>query len=96
MDRFAELNSGISYITYPKVYHDLTTKHVLVMERIHGIPVDKVDKLKELGYDMNEIGQKLAENFCKTNSGRCLFSMQTHIRAIFGLWTVKLPGWILV
>ncbi len=22
MDRFAELNSGISYITYPKVYHD--------------------------------------------------------------------------
>ena len=46
MDCFAELNKGISYITCPEVYHDLTTKHVLVMERIHGIPVDNVDELK--------------------------------------------------
>ena len=78
MDRFAELNSGISYITYPKVYHDLTTKHVLVMERIHGIPVDKVDKLKELGYDMNEIGQKLAENFVKQILDDAFFHADPH------------------
>ena len=78
MDRFGELNSGISYITYPKVYHDLTTKHVLVMERIHGIPVDKVDKLKELGYDMNEIGQKLAENFVKQILDDAFFHADPH------------------
>ena len=96
MDRFAELNSGISYITYPKVYHDLTTKHVLVMERIHGIPVEKADKLKELGYDMNEIGQKLAEDFVKQILDDAFFQCRPTSGHIFGLWTVKLPGWILV
>ena len=78
MDCFAELNKGISYITCPEVYHDLTTKHVLVMERIHGIPVDNVDELKKLGYDMNEIGQKLAENFVKQILNDAFFHADPH------------------
>ncbi len=78
MDRFAKFNSGISYITYPKVYHDLTTEHVLVMERMQGVPVDEVDKLTELGYDMNEIGRKLAENYVKQILDDAFFHADPH------------------
>ena len=38
---------------------------MLMMEYIDGIPIDALDLLKILGYDLNEIGRKLAENYVK-------------------------------
>ncbi len=37
-----------------------------------------MDKLKELGYDMNEIGQKLAENFVKQILDDAFFHADPH------------------
>ncbi len=36
----------------PEVYWDLTSKNVLVMERIYGVPIRNVDELKQHGTDM--------------------------------------------
>lgn len=61
----AELNTGIEYIAFPEVESRLTTSKILVMEYIDGIQIDKVSELLEQGYDMHEIGMKLAKNYVK-------------------------------
>ncbi|MGC4020239.1 MAG: AarF/ABC1/UbiB kinase family protein [Muricomes sp.] len=65
LDLFYENQKDIVYVTCPKVIHELTTPRLLVMEYIDGIQIDEIKKLEELGYDMTEIGQKAAENYCK-------------------------------
>lgn len=52
--------SNILYI--PKVYSDLCSKNVIVMERIYGTPVNNVEKLRKIGIDMKllaEIGVEI-------------------------------------
>lgn len=65
IEEFQRLNSGIEYVTCPKVERKYTTSRILMMEHIQGIQIDKLEKLKEEGYDIKEICQKLAENYVK-------------------------------
>ncbi|PKM52819.1 MAG: ABC transporter, partial [Firmicutes bacterium HGW-Firmicutes-5] len=62
---FNELNADIKYIGCPKIYNQFTTSKVLVMEDIVGIEIDEKKELQEAGYDLQEIGIKLAENYVK-------------------------------
>ncbi len=62
---FAECNADIQYIAFPEVEADLTTHKVLVMELIDGIQIDDEALLRENGYDLREIGEKLSANFVK-------------------------------
>ena len=48
-------NSPVLYV--PKVYWDYTRRNVLVMERIHGIPVTKVDELREHDIDLKKLAE---------------------------------------
>ena len=61
----AQLNADVEYVAFPEVIDSLTTSKILVMEYVDGIQVDKVAELTALGYDMNEIGEKLADNYIK-------------------------------
>ncbi len=63
INEFYDANKELKYIKVPKVYKKLTTEKVLVMEYISGFNVTEIDKLKENGYDLDEIGSKLADNF---------------------------------
>lgn len=65
MLEFERLNKDVAYIKCPKVYTNISTQKMLVMEYIDGIPIDHKDELIKLGYDINEIGIKLAENYSK-------------------------------
>lgn len=65
LDLFYTNQKDITYVTCPKVFHNLTTPRLLVMDYVDGIQIDEVKRLEELGYDMTEIGQKAAENYCK-------------------------------
>ena len=65
LEHFAALNDGVAYATCPKVYKDLRTASVLVMEDIEGIPIDQTERLRAAGYDIDEIGEKLADNYIK-------------------------------
>lgn len=64
-DEFNELNSEVVYVSCPQIEHKYTTSKVLVMEYIDGIEIDEKDNLREMGYDTEEIGLKLAENYVK-------------------------------
>ena len=65
MDEFARNNDSIQYVAAPKVYHEYTTAHVLVMEYIDGYAIDDMESLRNEGYDMDEIGTKYVNNFIK-------------------------------
>jgi ubiquinone biosynthesis protein len=47
----------------PEVYWDYTRRNVLVMERIHGIPVTNIDTLREQGMDMKKLAERGVEIF---------------------------------
>ena len=49
----------------PEVYLDLTTDNVLVMEKISGIPVDKIETLREIGVDLKLLSERGVEIFLK-------------------------------
>ncbi len=64
-DRFYRNQKDVAYVTSPQVIHELTTPKMLVMSYVEGIQIDHISELKTLGYDMTEIGEKTAANYCK-------------------------------
>ena len=65
MDEFSRNNASVQYVTTPKLYHEYSTGHVLVMEYIDGYSLEDVESLQNAGYDMDEIGTKFVNNFIK-------------------------------
>jgi ubiquinone biosynthesis protein len=54
-------DSGMLYI--PEVHWAHTRRNVLVMERIHGIPIGHVDELRRLGVDLKKLSERGVEIF---------------------------------
>lgn len=65
LEEFMENNRDIAYVAVPKVFKNFVTKKVLVMEYIDGISLNEVQQLKIQGYDLEEIGLKLSNNYIK-------------------------------
>ena len=65
MEEFARRNADVVYVRTPKLYQEYTTMHVLVMEYIEGPAIDNKEKLLAGGYDLEEIGIKLIDNYIK-------------------------------
>ena len=65
MEEFARRNVDVVYVRTPKLYQEYTTMHVLVMEYIEGPAIDDKEKLLAGGYDLEEIGIKLIDNYIK-------------------------------
>ena len=63
LEEFARLNRDVAFIDCPKVYPELCGEYVLVMEYIDGIPILATDRLRAAGYDLEEIGQKILDNY---------------------------------
>lgn len=51
------------YMDCPQPYIELCTEHVVVMDYVEGISVSHPDKLVAAGYDLQEIGTKLVDNY---------------------------------
>ncbi|MFO7992777.1 MAG: ubiquinone biosynthesis regulatory protein kinase UbiB [Marinobacter sp.] len=54
-------NSSLIYIPY--IDWDYTRKSILVMERIHGIPIADIEALREAGVDLKVLAEKGVEIF---------------------------------
>ncbi len=54
---------GSNILFVPEVYWDLTSKNVLVMERIHGTPISDIKTLKRQGISMKQLGEQGVEVF---------------------------------
>lgn len=63
LSEFASLNKDVAFIDCPKVYPELCSEYVLVMEYIDGIPIYSADKLIEQDYDLKEIGSRMLDNY---------------------------------
>ena len=55
--------SNVMYV--PRVYSHLTTRHVLVLERIEGIRIDDLDAIDRQGFDRHSIAKAGADAFFK-------------------------------
>ena len=49
IDHFALCNQDINYILVPHVYHEYTTRHLIVMNDVGNLQIDHVNELKNLG-----------------------------------------------
>ncbi|WP_172135297.1 AarF/ABC1/UbiB kinase family protein [Adlercreutzia sp. ZJ473] len=63
LEEFARLNEKCAFIGSPHVYSELCTEYVLVMEYVEGIPINQSARLLAAGYDLEEIGVKLLDNY---------------------------------
>lgn len=64
-DEFRTCNQDVTFACCPKIEHAFTTVRVLVMEYISGIAIDDTASLHEQGYDLTELGRKLADHYVK-------------------------------
>ncbi len=80
---FNEFNAEIKYIGCPRIYNQFTTSKVLVMEDIVGIEINEKKRLQNAGYDLQEIGVKLAENYVKQIIDDGFFHADPHPGNIF-------------
>lgn len=65
METFSKNNENVVFVASPKLYSELTTAQVLVMEYIDGYSVSDTHTLEQEGYDLVEIGEKLADNYVR-------------------------------
>ena len=56
---------GNELLYVPDVYLDYCSENLLVMEKVHGIPVDRVNTFKDLGVDLKLIAERGVEIFLK-------------------------------
>jgi len=55
--------AGSELLYIPRIYWDQTRRTVMVMERIHGIPISNIRALKEAGVDMRRLAHNGVEIF---------------------------------
>ena len=78
LEKFAQMNKEVAYISVPKLFPNYCTSTTLVMERIFGVPIDDHEALLKAGYDLNEIGSKLADNYVKQITEDGFFHADPH------------------
>lgn len=59
MLRFKQENQDIRCISIPEVYKEISTKRIVVQEKIDGIKITEKTELEKEGYDTDDIGRKL-------------------------------------
>jgi len=55
--------AGSDMLYVPRVFWDLTRREVMVLERIHGIPISNIEELKRVGIDMRRLAHNGVEIF---------------------------------
>jgi len=63
LDEFRHNNESCAYVECPEPHLSLCTKHVVVMDYVEGIPISRLGELRQNGYDLEEIGIKLIDNY---------------------------------
>lgn len=63
LEEFKRNNASCRFVDCPKPYPRLCTEHVVVMDYVDGIPIGQLDELRGAGYDLEEIGTKLVDNY---------------------------------
>jgi ubiquinone biosynthesis protein len=73
--------SSVLYV--PRVHSRLTTRHVLVLERIEGVRIDDLDRIDREGYNRRELSRKGADAYFKMVFQDGFFHADPHPGNIF-------------
>ena len=74
---------GSELLYIPEIYWDYTRDGVLVMERIYGIPITNIAKLKEHHVDLKKLAERGVEIFFTQVFRDCFFHADMHPGNIF-------------
>jgi ubiquinone biosynthesis protein len=55
--------AGSPLLRIPEMYWDYCRENVLVMERMHGVPISQIDRLREAGVDLKKLSHDGVEIF---------------------------------
>lgn len=61
--RFKNTYQELKYVDAPIIYREYTSTKVLMMEYVDGFEICDYEKLRENGYDLEEIADKLADHY---------------------------------
>ncbi|WP_416175724.1 ABC1 kinase family protein [Clostridium sp.] len=65
MIKFKKLNQNVAFCHVPYVVENLSKNKVITMEKIDGFKINNLNMLKKNGYNLNDVGKKLAMSFFK-------------------------------
>jgi ubiquinone biosynthesis protein len=54
---------GLGLVLIPQMYWDLCRSDVIVMERMHGVPISQIERLRDAGVDIRKLAQSGVEIF---------------------------------
>ncbi|MEG2863829.1 MAG: AarF/UbiB family protein [Eggerthellaceae bacterium] len=80
---FARLNKNVAFVSCPMVYPELSNEYVLVMEYVDGIPIQETERLTQSGYVLEEIGEKILDNYASQILDFGFFHADPHPGNIF-------------
>ena len=79
LEEFRRNNAGCRFVDCPKPYPALCTRRVVVMDYVEGIPINDTARLVSEGYDLAEIGTKLADNYTSQMLDDGFFHADPHL-----------------
>jgi predicted unusual protein kinase regulating ubiquinone biosynthesis (AarF/ABC1/UbiB family) len=65
LQRFSHSAAMGTGVSSPRVYPEYCSEKVLVMEFIEGVSLEHVDTLREMGYDLADIGNRIANSYMR-------------------------------
>lgn len=83
LTRFKKIFKDDEKVKVPEVYWKLTTTDILTMERIHGVPIDEVEAIEAMGYDIKEVAERGIQAFFKQVFEHGMFHGDLHPGNIF-------------
>ena len=65
INKFKELNKDVAFVHAPYIIDEFSSSKVLTMEKIDGFKIDDLKSLNDGGYDLYDLGKKLALSYFK-------------------------------
>ncbi len=84
-EKFREIFKNDNNVYIPKVYWNVSSKKVLVMEKIDGISVSNINDIRSIGWDTEEIANIGAMSFMKQVFFHGFFHADPHPGNIFAI-----------
>ena len=78
IQEFRDNNRDVAYVGCPNVITELSTRDILIMERIDGFQIDDTAGLTAGGYDLDEVATKLVNNYIKQITTDRFFHADPH------------------
>ncbi|MDO4537841.1 MAG: lipopolysaccharide core heptose(II) kinase RfaY [Coriobacteriales bacterium] len=78
LEEFRSNNADFKFVNCPRPIMSLCSNNVVVMEYVDGIPITNFAELEAAGYDKNEIGVKLVDNYASQVLDQGFFHADPH------------------